>query len=320
MEEEKLNNQSKLPKEGYIIIPNSFFKEWVGVLGDGPTLLYLKLLTYCHKDKDTAWPTLKTLSRHLYKSTKSLTRHHRRLAKVGLIKKVVKSKTVSGNYKRNIYQLTTPDREKNSLPIGKFVPYVGDKTTPNLGTKCPLNNNNKQNQYNNQNVVVVDIKKSKEEGEEKMQLIRQQLMDLDFKESFIGKLLKDYPVEKIEEKLELLLEKKNINSPAGWLIAALKNDFQDEEEEDTPIPDSSIHKGRGLINQARRESAGRINPSPTKNLNSPEQVSCPSTENKKILSREEALKQIRLARKRLAAITPSYQMKGRWQKKKGEKR
>ena len=150
-----------------------------------------------------------------------------------------------------------------------------------------------------------------------MQLIRQQLMDLDFKKSFIGKLLKGYPVEKIEEKLELLLEKKNINSPAGWLIAALKNDFQDEEEEDTPIPDSLIHKGRGSIHRARKET-GRINPSPTKNLNTPEQASRPSTENNKILSREEALKQIRLARKRLAAITPSYQMEEKWQKKKGE--
>jgi len=44
-------------------------------------------------------------------------------------------------------------------------------------------------------------------------------------------LLKDYPAEKIEEKLELLLEKKNINSPAGWLMAALKNDYQGEEKD-----------------------------------------------------------------------------------------
>ena len=64
-----------------------------------------------------------------------------------------------------------------------------------------------------------------------MKAIREQLMDLDFKESFIGKLLKDYPTQKIEEKLGLLLEKKNINRPAGWLITALKNDYQDEEED-----------------------------------------------------------------------------------------
>jgi len=64
-----------------------------------------------------------------------------------------------------------------------------------------------------------------------MRVIREQLMDLDFKESFIEKLLKDYPVKKIEEKLDLLMERKNIQSPAGWLRAALKNDYQNEEQE-----------------------------------------------------------------------------------------
>ena len=219
MEREKPNNQNKSSKEGCIIIPNSFFKEWTGVLGDGLILLYLELLTYCHKDKDTAWPTLKTLSRGLHKSTKSITRHHRKLVKVGLIKKVVKGKVASGNYLRNVYQLAHPDGTKKSLTRGTFVPYIGDKNVPNLGTKCPLNNTNKQNQYNNRDVVVVDIKKSKEKGEEKMKTIRKQLLSLDFKESFIEKLLKDYPAEKIKEKLELLLEKKNINRPAGWLMA-----------------------------------------------------------------------------------------------------
>jgi|GEM_PF-6260217 len=64
-----------------------------------------------------------------------------------------------------------------------------------------------------------------------MKAIREQLLSLDFKESFVGKLLKDYPAEKIKEKFELLLAKKNINRPAGWLLAALKNDYQDEEED-----------------------------------------------------------------------------------------
>ena len=279
MEREKPNNQNKSSKEGCIIIPNSFFKKWTGVLGDGPILLYLELLTYCHKDKDTAWPTLKTLSRGLHKSTKSITRHHRKLVKAGLIRKVVKGKTASGNYKRNIYQLAPPDRIKKSLISGKFVPYMGDKSSPNLGTKCPLNKTNKQNQYNNLKVAV-DIKKSKEEGGGKMQLIRQRLMDLDFKESFIEKLLKDYPAKKIEEKLELLLEKKNINNPVGWLIAALKNDYKDPEQE-----------------KYEEKSAG--------------EVSCLSPKNKKFLSREKALKRISLIRKELSLLsTKNYSTKG----------
>ena len=79
--------------------------------------------------------------------------------------------------------------------------------------------------------VVVDFKKLKEEGEEKMLVIKEQLRDLDFEGKFIEQLLKDYPPRKIEEKLDLLMERRNIQNPAGWLMAALKNDYQDVEEE-----------------------------------------------------------------------------------------
>jgi len=75
-------------------------------------------------------------------------------------------------------------------------------------------------------VAAVNFKKLKEKGEEKIQAIREQLRNLDFKEEFIEKILKDYPPKKIEEKLDLLMERKNIKSPAGWLSAALKNNYQ----------------------------------------------------------------------------------------------
>jgi len=274
MERERLNQPKIPPKEGCIIIPNSFFKEWTGVLGDGPILLYLELLTYCHKDQDTAWPTLKTLSRGLHKSTKSITRHHRRLVKVGLIKKVVKGKVASGNYLRNVYQLVHPDKTKKSQTRGTFVPYIGDKNVPNLGTKCPLNNTNKQNQYNNRDVVVVDIKKLKEEGEEKMKAIREQLLSLDFKESFIGKLLKDYPAEKIEEKLELLLVKTNIQNRTGWLSAALKYDYKSPEQE-------SQEEEIEVTNETKRLLEKK------------------SIDKKEALPREEAINQIRFIKQNL---------------------
>jgi len=280
MPKEKPNNQTKSPEEGYIIIPNSFFKEWTGILGDGPLLLYLELLTYCHKDQDTAWPTLKTLSRGLHRSTKSITRHHQKLVKTGLIKKVAKSKVASGNYVRNIYQLTHPKGTKMSLSRGTFVPHIGDKNVPNLGTNCPLNNTNKQNQYNNQDAVV-DFKKLREEGEEKMQAIREQLRDLDFKESFLEKILKDYPAEKIEEKLELLLIKTNIQNPAGWLMAALKNDYQDVEEESQPLRIDSRFRGNDI------KGSGN-------DINTPEQV-----------SRKKALEAIKLIQDNLSTcISP----------------
>ena len=61
--------------------------------------------------------------------------------------------------------------------------------------------------------------------------MKERLRGLDFEGKFIEQLLKDFSPKKIEEKLDLLMEKRNIQSPAGWLVAALKNDYQDVEEE-----------------------------------------------------------------------------------------
>ena len=90
-----------------------------------------------------------------------------------------------------------------------------------------------------------------------MQAIREQLRDLDFKESFLEKILKDYPAEKIEEKLELLMIKTNIQNPAGWLMAALKNDYQDVEEESQPLRIDSRSRGNDINTpeQVSREKA-----------------------------------------------------------------
>jgi len=85
-------------------------------------------------------------------------------------------------------------------------------------------------------VAAVNFKKLKEKGEENMQAIRERMAELDFKEKFIEKILKDYPPKKIEEKLDLLMERKNIQSPAGWLNAALKNDYRGEKPESQSAP------------------------------------------------------------------------------------
>ena len=64
MEKERQNNQNKPDeekKEGYIIVTNHFLKKWVKVLGVGPVVLYQELLTYCHKGKYIAWPTIDSL-------------------------------------------------------------------------------------------------------------------------------------------------------------------------------------------------------------------------------------------------------------------
>src|SRR4030042_816112 len=218
MQKERRNKQNKPgkeTKEGYIIVPNYFLKKWVRVLGAGPVVLYQELLTYCHKEKTIAWPTIDFLGSKM-----------------------------------------KPDRYQNDT-------YVGSNLKLSLvSNRYPNNNNlNSTNTTTTKEgkdaVAAVDFKKIKEKGdlsaclpergrlqsgnaqaEEKTQVIREQLRDLDFEGKFIEQLLKDFNPKKIEEKLDLLMERRNIQNPAGWLMAALKNDYQDPEQEAqiTPHP------------------------------------------------------------------------------------
>ncbi len=194
-------------------------------------------MSYCHKEKDTAWPTLITLSSKLGISKNSLLSYRKILLKYGLTKKIVKRRAAQGNYQSNFYKVTPIEggakielRQVQILGGGSanIAPGVVQNLHPNI-TNLNITNITTTTKREKDAVVAVNFKKLKEEGEERMRVIREQLMDLDFKESFIEKLLKDYPVKKIEEKLDLLMERKNIQSPAGWLRAALKNDYQGEE-------------------------------------------------------------------------------------------
>ena len=118
MQKGKLNRQTKLSKEGYVIMPNNFLTEWVKVLGKGPILLYLQLLTYCHKEKDIAWPALSTLGDSLDMSKNSLISYQKTLHKYGLIKKTAGRKSAQGNYRSNLYKVT-PIRSPK-IGHGKF--------------------------------------------------------------------------------------------------------------------------------------------------------------------------------------------------------
>jgi len=248
MEKEFLVNQDQLTKEGYVIISSYFLDYCVEILGTGPGMLYIQLLNYCYKGKDLAWPTLDTLGKKMQFTPKSITKFHQILLKHGLIKKISKGKTASGSYKRNIYQITPLHMVKNALSTGNIFPQVEEKITPNPGKKLPTNNTNlnSTNTTTTTNkekdaVAVVDFKKLKEKGGEKMQApysskehytgqaIKERLRDLDFEGKFIEQILKEYSPKKIEEKLDLLMERRNIKSPAGWLSAALKNDYQDSQ-------------------------------------------------------------------------------------------
>jgi len=113
MQKEKLNRQTKSSKEGYIIMPNNFLAEWIRVMGKGPVLLYIQLLTYCHKEKDMAWPALSTLGDSLNMSKNSLISYQKTLLKYGLIKKTAGRRTAQGNYRSNLYKVTPIRSPKN---------------------------------------------------------------------------------------------------------------------------------------------------------------------------------------------------------------
>jgi len=258
MEKEKLNNQSKSPKYSYTTISDYFLDEWTEVLGTGPSMLYIHLLKYCHKGKDIAWPTLKTLSKRMGVAENTLIRYRKILVKYGFIKNIFKKESTSRN---NIYQVTLgqdltdlkilPYRVTNGNDTSKMSSSMvtkckvdNYKMSSSMVTKCNPNNNNLNNtnitatnREKDAAVAVVNFKKLKEKGEENMLAMKERLRDLDFEGKFIEKILKEYSTKKIEKKLDLLMEKRNIQNPAGWLSAALKHDYQDvgeEREEEEP--------------------------------------------------------------------------------------
>ncbi len=257
MQKEKLNKQNKPgkeKKEGYVVVPNYFLREWVKVLGVGPVVLYQELLTYCHKEKYIAWPTIDSLCQQMGIAKTTLLRYQNTLIKFGLIKNITRGKSTTGHYKNNVYQIIPLGKLTKHPDPGKIINFVGSKMKPdwyqndtNVGSNMKLSLVSKR-YPNNTNlnitkltttttkrekdaVAAINFKKLKEEGEEKMRTLRERMAKLDFKEEFVEKMLKEYPTKKIEEKLDLLMERKNIQSPAGWLRAALKNDYQGEEQE-----------------------------------------------------------------------------------------
>ena len=306
MQKEKQNRQTKSSKEGYIIMPNIFLAEWIKVMGKGPVLLYLQLLTYCHKEKDIAWPALSTLGDSLDMSKNSLISYQKILLKYGLIKKTTGRRTAQGNYRSNLYKVTPMRSPKNGpgrvqkLDTGS--PKIALDQVQNLhpnNTNLNITNLTTTTKREKDAVAAVNFKKLKEEGEEKMQAIRERMVELDFKEEFIEKMLKEYPSGKIEEKLELLLERKNIQSPAGWLSAALKNDYPTPRPHLNPPPSRGRKLGESVktdSGQLRMDSRVRGNDikGSGNDIDTPEWT-----------SREKALKAIKLIQDSLSAcISP----------------
>ena len=278
MEKERPNNQNnsgREAKEGYIIVPNYFLKKWVRVLGVGPVVLYQELLTYCHKEKTIAWPTIHSLCEQMGIAKTTLLRYQNTLIKFGLIKNVTRSKSTTGHYRNNIYQIISLEELTKHPDPDKIIDFVGSKMKPdwyqndtcigsNMNLSLVSNRYPNNTNLNNNNITttkegkdaVADFKKIKEKGEERMLAMKEQLRGLDFEESFIEKILKDFPAKKIEDKIDLLMEKRNIQNPAGWLMAALKSDYRDVwEERDDEEPAGGSGNLVNTPEQASRQKA-----------------------------------------------------------------
>ncbi len=63
----------------YTLIQDYFLAHWVNTIGLGPAMLYIQLLSYCHKGKDAAWPSIKTLNKRLGTTTKTLLKYRKTL-------------------------------------------------------------------------------------------------------------------------------------------------------------------------------------------------------------------------------------------------
>ncbi|MBE3137746.1 MAG: helix-turn-helix domain-containing protein [Thermoplasmata archaeon] len=202
----------------YTTIQDCFLAHWVSTIGLGPAMLYLQLLSYCHKGKDIAWPSIQTLNKRMGTTTKTLIKYRNTLLEYGLIKKVVKQKSSSGGYDHNLYQIVLLDKENILYPPKEKLPEENEEIISGISEEFPYSN------QDNPNKIVPDNKKSL-----KTERIKEELEKLNMDKKSIYKTILNYSLEDIEEKIDLLRIKRNVVNPVGWLIAALKANYLNPE-------------------------------------------------------------------------------------------
>jgi len=202
----------------YTIIQDYFLAHWVSTIGLGPAMLYLQLLSYCHKGKDIAWPSIQTLNKRMGTTTKTLIKYRNILLEYGLIKKIVKQISSSGGYDHNLYQIVLLDKENILYPPKEKLPEENEEIISGISEEFPYSN------QDNLNKIVPDNKKSL-----KTERIKEELEKINLDIKSIDKIILKYSLEDIEEKLDLLRIKKNVINPAGWLITALQANYLDPE-------------------------------------------------------------------------------------------
>lgn len=144
----------------------------------------------------------------------TLLRYQDTLIRFGLIKNITRGKSTTGHYRNNIYQITPleelskhpdqdniidfvgskmkPDRYQNDTSIGSnMILSLVSKRYPN-NTNLNITNTTTTNREKDAVVAAANFKKLKEKGEEKMQAVRERMVELDFKEGFVEKMLKEY--------------------------------------------------------------------------------------------------------------------------------
>lgn len=105
MEEEIGNDEGNGSKSGFVMINNIFLNCWSGIIGAGPSVLYMDLLSYCYGKKTHAWPSVGTLAKDLGITKNSVRKYREVLIKFGLIKKMYKRRLPDGNHQTNVYEM-----------------------------------------------------------------------------------------------------------------------------------------------------------------------------------------------------------------------
>jgi hypothetical protein len=223
----------------YTTIQDYFLAHWVNVIGLGPAMLYLQLLSYCHKGKDIAWPSIQTLNKRMGTTTKTLIKYRNTLLEYGLIKKVVKQRTSSGGYDHNLYQIVLLDKENILYPPAEKLPEENEKVISGIAEESPSSN------QNNPKKVITDNKKSPKE-----ERIKEELEKLNLDKKSIDKIILNYSLEDIEEKIDLLQIKRNVINPAGWLIAALQVNYLN--------PESSKEEDDGIEEEEQKNKIAKL--------------------------------------------------------------
>ena len=230
----------------FTTIQDYFLAHWVNTIGLGPAMLYIQLLSYCHKGKDTAWPSIKTLNKRLGTTTKTLIRYRNTLLEYGLIKKVIKQKSISGGYDHNLYQIVLLDKENVLHPPAEKLPEENEEIIAGIAEESPSSNHHNSNN-NPKKVVNADKKSLKKER------IKEELIKLKLDKKFIDKIILNYSLEDIEGKIDLLNTKRNVVNPAGWLIAALKANYlnpessKEKNDEEEKIMETEKIKSENII-------------------------------------------------------------------------